>query len=313
SLINISESSLQFVRQMAHKKQIRLQANIDRSLKTCLSDERRLKQILINLLSNAIKFTPAGGEVGLNILDDSNREAIQFQVWDTGIGISDENMGQLFKPFVQLDSSLDRAHEGTGLGLSLVYRLTEMHGGSVSLESQVGVGSCFTVTLPKKPLLNPAELQKLARTDREQLHRAHFAPQSSTEEPLILLVEVNEASIESVLEYLPVWGYRLSVAHSGQEALQKAHKEQPDIILMGVQIPELDGLTAVRQLRNEEAFDNTPIVTLTALSMPGDRERCLEAGADEYISKPVQLRQLVTTINTLLAQSQLHTKEPGYE
>ncbi|MEZ4594270.1 MAG: ATP-binding protein [Chloroflexota bacterium] len=140
SLANVCESSLQFVRQMAHKKQIRLQANIDHSLKTCQSDERRLKQILINLLSNAVKFTPAGGEVGLNVMHEPDREAIQFQVWDTGIGISPEDMETLFKPFAQVDSSLARAHEGTGLGLSLVYRLTEMHGGSVSLESQVGVG-----------------------------------------------------------------------------------------------------------------------------------------------------------------------------
>lgn len=303
SLVSVCESSLQFVRQMAHKKQIRLQANIDHSLKTCQSDERRLKQILINLLSNAVKFTATGGEVGLNVMHDPDREALQFQVWDTGIGISSEDMEKLFKPFVQLDSSLARSHEGTGLGLSLVYRLTEMHGGSVSLDSQVGVGSCFTVTLPQNQQLDSAALQKQARQDRMQFTTAQLSKYPPGQEPLILLVEDNETNIETVLEYLPVWGYRLTVAHNGAEAIQRAHEELPNLILMDIQIPELDGLTAVRQLRREKAFQNTPIVALTALAMHGDRERCLEAGANEYLSKPIQLRQLVTLINDLLAES----------
>ncbi len=150
TLDTLCESSLQFVRQMAHKKQIKLQASIAHSLKTCQADERRLKQILINLLSNAVKFTPAQGEVGLNIFNDAAEGRVHFQVWDSGIGIAEEDIGKLFKPFVQLDSSLARQHEGTGLGLSLVHRLTKLHGGSVSVESQVGVGSCFTVMLPQK-------------------------------------------------------------------------------------------------------------------------------------------------------------------
>lgn len=300
SLLNVCESSLQFVRQTAYKKEIRLKADIDPKLKTCLSDERRLKQILINLLSNAVKFTPTGGEVGLNVLNDPEGDAIQFQVWDTGIGISTEDMDQLFQPFMQLDSSLARSHEGTGLGLSLVYRLTEMHGGSVSLESQVGVGSCFTITLPNTPQLNAAQLQALARKDRKKFAPKQLDNYAPGEEPLILLVEDNETSVKTVLEYLPVWGYRLAMAHSGTEALQRAQEVRPDIILMNIQIPELDGLTVIRQLRREAMFNNTPIVTLTALAMPGDRDRCLEAGANEYLSKPIQLRKLVTVVSDLL-------------
>lgn len=300
SLVNVCESSLQFVRQMAHKKDIRLQANIDPSIKTCLSDERRLKQILINLLSNAVKFTPVGGEVGLNVLNDLERDAIQFQVWDTGIGIATEVMDQLFKPFVQLDSSLARSHEGTGLGLSLVYRLTDMHGGSVSLESEVGVGSCFTVTLPQNPLVDFEQLQALAKSHSQQQSMQQLNKYPPGQEPLILLVEDNETNIETVLEYLPIWGYRFTVTHSGTEAIQRAYEERPDIILMDIQIPEMDGLTVIRQLRREKIFENTPIVALTALAMHGDRQRCLEAGANEYISKPIQLRKLVTIINDLL-------------
>ncbi|MCB9006115.1 MAG: response regulator [Ardenticatenaceae bacterium] len=310
SLATICESSLQFVRQMAHKKQIKLHANIDHSLKTCQADERRLKQILINLLSNAVKFTPAGGEVGINILNMPEREAVQFQIWDSGIGIPKKDMDRLFKPFVQLDSGLARSHEGTGLGLSLVYHLAEMHGGGVSLESQVGLGSCFSVTLPQNPQINTATIKEQARSALElfehQIEIKHYLP---NEGPLILLVEDNETNIETVSEYLYVWGYNLTVAQNGSEALRRAREEQPDLILIDVQIPEIDGLTVIHQLRQEKVFQDTPIVALTALAMNGDRERCLGAGANEYLSKPIQLRQLVMIINQLLTTPNMISEE----
>ncbi len=312
SLATLCESSLQFVRQMAHTKQIKLHAHIDSILTTYQGDERRLKQILINLLSNAVKFTPPEGEVGINILPDASRDAIQFQVWDTGIGIPTEAMKQLFKPFVQLDSSLSRSHEGTGLGLSLVYHLAELHGGSVSLESEVNVGSCFTVTLPQNLLIDSTSLQNQAKNDRKQYEMSHKMLDASGEEPLVLLVEDNKTNIETISEYLPVWGYQLTVANNGMEALVKAREEKPDLILMDIQIPEVDGLTAVRQLRQQKAFNQVPIIALTALAMDGDRERCLEAGANEYLSKPVQLRQLVALINKLLLASNKQ-EEPQIE
>ena len=303
----LCESSLQFVRQMAHKKQVKLQAHIDHKLKTCQADERRLKQVLINLLNNAVKFTPSGGEVGLNVSNDPKEETVQFQVWDTGIGISQEEMPQLFRPFVQLDSSLARSHEGTGLGLSLIYRLTEMHGGSISLESEIGVGSCFTVTLPQQPIVDSALLKEQAKTDWLKYGNllTSTLPTSPAKGPLILLVEDNETNVETFSDYLQIWGYRLMVARSGVEALACVDKELPNLILMDVQLPDMDGLTAVRQLRTIETFKEIPIIVLTALKMLGDEERCLAAGANEYLSKPVQLRQLVMSIDQLLTETQL--------
>jgi CheY-like chemotaxis protein len=204
----------------------------------------------------------------------------------------------LFKPFVQLDSSLERSHEGTGLGLSLVLRLTEMHGGSVSLESQVGVGSCFTVTLPHNPPTDSTKLFERARSNRALIKaKRQYSPGN---EPLILLVEDNITNIETVSKYLPIWGFRLTVSHNGTEALAKAREEKPDLILMDVQIPEMNDLTAVRQLRQEDEVKEIPIIALTALTIQGDRERCLEAGVDEYLSKPIQLRQLVQLIKQLI-------------
>jgi PAS domain S-box-containing protein len=311
AVAHLCESSLQFVRQAAHKKQIKLFADVDLALEVCQADERRLKQVLINLLSNAVKFTPVGGEVGLKAFSDAETETVQFQVWDTGIGIAPKDMEQLFKPFVQLDSSLARSHEGTGLGLSLVFRLTEMHGGSVTLDSEVGVGSRFTVTLPQRPFTHRQQSKELAEKDQQTYGpQLRDASSAAAHDQLILLVEDNEANIEIFAEYLQVWGYRVIVARSGSEALARAQEETPDLILMDVQLPEMDGLTAVCELRKTEAIKTIPIITLTALAMQGDKARCLAAGANVYLSKPVQLRQLVLTIDQLLAEQAAMPKEP---
>ncbi|VAW40068.1 hypothetical protein MNBD_CHLOROFLEXI01-4843, partial [hydrothermal vent metagenome] len=315
SLAHLSERALQFVRQMAHKKQVKLQSTVDPSLKTLLADERRLTQILINLLSNAVKFTHAGGEVGLNILQDAENETVQFQVWDTGVGIASEDMPRLFKPFAQLDSSLARLHEGTGLGLSLVYRLSEIHCGCVSLESQVGVGSCFTVTLPQRPCSNSDKLIAQAKTDRLNYEKqmSQGLKSSSIPSPLILLVEDNETNIETVSDYLSAWGFRLTIARSGIEALQQVEVEKPYLVLMDIQLSGIDGLTAVRHLRQRDAYKNIPIVALTSLAMRGDKERCLAAGANEYIYKPIPLRQLVMVIDRLLAEAEVVSEDKELE
>ena len=153
---SICRGSLQFVHQKAEKRQIKIHVDIAEDVqRTALpmwADERRLKQILVNLLSNAVKFTPQGGQVGLKAFYDSAGTSLCFDVWDTGIGIAPENLPLLFQPFAQLDSSLARHYNGTGLGLALVHRMAHMHGGKVEVESQLGVGSRFSVMLPCRPL-----------------------------------------------------------------------------------------------------------------------------------------------------------------
>ena len=144
SVDSLCESSLTFIKQQAQQKNIRLDYYIAPGLSEIEVDERRIRQVLVNLLSNAVKFTPDGGEVAT----DAEGEQLQLSVTDTGIGIAPENMDKLFKPFVQLDSSLSRRYAGTGLGLALVRRIVELQGGSITLDSEVGKGSCFTVTLP---------------------------------------------------------------------------------------------------------------------------------------------------------------------
>ena len=295
---SICQASLRLVKQMAQKKQLKLSLAYDSNVVMIEADGRRLKQILVNLLTNAVKFTPEGGEISLKVAGDPEREAVHFFVRDTGIGISEEGMGRLFQPFVQLDSSLSRRYDGTGLGLALVSRLTELLGGGVSVESVFGEGSCFTVSLPWRgalPDAGPNAADSSARVPRP----AVASPREGSQ-PLVLLAEDHEANITTFQEYLLIKGYRVIVARNGGEAVRRAREEMPDMILMDIQMPEVDGLEAIRIIRADASISNVPIIALTALAMPGDRERCMTAGASDYLSKPVSLRQLVTMIEAHL-------------
>jgi signal transduction histidine kinase len=144
----VCQASLRLIRESAQKKHQHVTSRVDPAVSTLLADERRLKQMLVNLLSNAVKFTPNHGRIGLEVIGHLDEQPVVFTVWDTGIGIADADRGRLFQPFVQLDSSLARHHAGTGLGLSLVARLADLHGGRVTLESSVGQGSRFCIVLP---------------------------------------------------------------------------------------------------------------------------------------------------------------------
>lgn len=296
---SVSQSSIRLVKQIAHKKRLRLSSTLDSAVTMLQADERRLKQILVNLLSNAVKFTPDGGSVGLDIVGVAEKEIVNFTVWDTGLGIAQEDLGRLFQPFVQLDSSLARQHAGTGLGLALVYRMTEMHGGSVLVDSELGVGSRFTVSLPWRV---PTEITTLE--SEAKLEEPNTPTPLSDQKPLILLAEDNEINISTLLDYLPARGYRVIVARDGNEAVQLAREESPDLILMDVQMPVMDGLEATKQIRDDVNLAKIPIIALTALAMRGDRERCLAAGMDDYLSKPVGMRDLIASIEKLRERRQ---------
>jgi CheY-like chemotaxis protein/anti-sigma regulatory factor (Ser/Thr protein kinase) len=269
-----------------------------------LADPRRLKQILINLLSNSVKFTPENGRVTLQVRTDLEQDRIQFTVTDTGIGIAPEDLGRLFQPFVQLDSTLNRQYEGTGLGLSLVQKLTDLHGGSVEVDSEIGRGSRFTIYLPLGP--ESTMLDEDTRLDNNPSARIQTEADSQFDGPAtrarILIAEDNAANILTIGDYLENHGYEIVVARDGIEALEKAESLSPDMILMDIQMPAMNGLEAIAKLRANPRFSSIPIIALTALAMPGDRERCLEAGASDYMSKPVSLRMLFRSIQTSLAQ-----------
>lgn len=294
----ICQASLQSIKLLSEQKRLAVNVNIDPAVSILAADGRRLKQILTNLLSNAARFTPNGGQIGLDVCGDITHEVIRFTVWDTGIGIASEAMEYLFEPFVQLDSGLSRAYAGTGLGLSLVRRLADMHGGSVILESSVGQGSRFTVALPWHP--GDRLTRNGGATGATLPTPPHPANSCPDPQPTILLAEDNELNIITITDYLQSQGYRVVVARNGIEAIERVRETRPNLILMDIQMPEMDGRQATRHIRADADLSTTPIIALTALTMPGDRERCLAAGADDYLSKPVSLDDLLQTIEAHL-------------
>ena len=306
----LCQSSLVFIKQQAFNKKIQLESLIPANLPTINLDERRIRQVLINLLNNAVKFTSNGGKISLQVsyiqvLDNvaiaqgCPCDTIEMSVIDTGIGIAPDQIKRLFQPFVQVESALNRSYNGTGLGLALVKRLVELHGGEVRLTSELGVGSCFTIALPITPFCESSIVPE--------------SPLPSTTEsilkiedvPLILLAEDNEENINLFATYLSLKGYRLVIAHNGYMAIDLAQKTHPDVILMDIQMPEMDGLEAIQRIRQIPELADTPIIALTALAMSGDRDRCIAVGANDYLSKPVSLKQLVQKINTYLTESYL--------
>ncbi|BFM40335.1 response regulator [Synechocystis sp. LKSZ1] len=306
SIESLCQSALTFIKQPALKKNIQLQTDIPSDLSDIWADEIRLRQVLLNLLTNAVKFTPEGGTVtlALSVLPPEKNEPayLRFAITDTGIGIAPENMVKLFKPFVQIDSALNRQYNGTGLGLALVKQIVELHGGHVGLVSELGAGSCFTVDLPYEPKPDSSpHAQDFSYANGTGRVIPETSPSLRPSAALILLVEDEPANVITISSYLEVKGYRLLCANDGREAIELALAHHPHLILMDIQMPGMDGLEAIRQIRQQEALQETPIIALTALAAEGDRERCLAAGADEYLSKPVRLKQLEKTIQAWLA------------
>jgi PAS domain S-box-containing protein len=308
----LCQSSLVFVKQPAHDKQIQLEVQLPPGFVQLAVDERRMRQVLINLLNNAVKFTPVGGRVTLRVTQlksETDGDGLELAVIDTGIGIASADQQKLFQPFIQLDSSLNRQYEGTGLGLTLVKQIVELHGGTISLESEIGQGSCFTVRLPHI-WCSLGENQVNQSIDSVLSPSPSLpAPESwSTPSALILLAEDNPDNISTFSNYLIAKGYQIVVAENGLEALaileggtpDRVSLVLPDLILMDIQMPKMDGLAAISHIRNKPEFDKIPIIALTALAMAGDRERCLAAGANEYLTKPVKLQELNRNIQQYL-------------
>ncbi len=291
-------ASLAFIHSQAVKKRIQVNTDIAPHLPILWLDERRMRQVLINLLNNAVKFTPEGGEITLTASMSSTSQRLHLAIRDNGIGIAEADQSRLFQPFVQIDSALNRQFTGTGLGLALVKRIVELHGGTVSLVSEVGVGSCFTLDLPLVYPSHPSSSSDLVTP----MTSSSLAPPIMSA-PLVLLAEDNEANILTISSYLAAKGYRLQTVSNGQEAVDAILADPPDIVLMDIQMPEMDGITAIQKIRYHPALAQLPIIALTALAMEGDRERCLQAGATDYLSKPVRLRELLDLIQTLLGSA----------
>ncbi|EFO79289.1 two-component hybrid sensor and regulator [Oscillochloris trichoides DG-6] len=265
------------------------------------ADILRVRQILINLLSNASKFTPRGGALGLEIHYDAQRKEVQFCIWDHGIGIAANQQNMLFQPFVQLDDRLARDQPGTGLGLALVRQLVTLHGGRIEVESRVGEGSRFRVFLPQHSPLPILE----TLSSHTGTPPSHSPPTPNT--AIHILLAEDEASVaDLLLEYLGYQGYSTNYVGRGNEVIESVHHLRPHLLLIDIQMPGMSGLDVIAHLRADPdpEIAQIPIIALTALAMAGDRERCLAAGADDYLSKPVRLEQLGATIRRVLNTTQ---------
>ena len=282
-------SALNMVRQMAAQKHLQLLEQYDARVQTIQADPLRFKQILVNLLSNAVKFTPEGGCVGVEVSGRPDEHAVTVTVWDTGIGIAAADLDRLFKPFVQIDNPMSQLYAGTGLGLALSQRLANQHGGEISVTTVPGAGSRFTVTLP----WHAADAAIRAETPSSAAARGLALP--STRElngasHKVLLAEDSEANIFAISAYLEMVNVPVLVARTGPEALEMAKSEHPDMILMDLNLPRLNGLEVIRHLRSSKEFENVPIVIISALS--DDSEHVRTSGADYFLSKPINLDKL---------------------
>ena len=298
---DLCQASLRFVMEQAQKQKINLKLVMDNQSVMLTADERRLKQILVNLLSNAVKFTPDGGSVSLETKCDLESESLMFSVRDTGIGIAPDDLKRLFSPFTQLDSKLSRQYSGTGLGLTLVMKLVELHGGSVAVESEIGKGSCFTIRIPCKGLdtlnqHNPSDTISLSEITTAETLRSNT--------PLILVADDNEINLITVTDYLRANNLRVIQARDGLEAVKMVREHIPSLVLMDIQMPLMDGLDAIAHLRADDQHSKLPIIALTSRAMVGDRERCIAVGANDYLSKPVNMKQLVKTIHNHLPKDE---------
>ncbi len=280
----LCQASLDAMTPIAACKEIQLIADLPDNLGTINADSKRLQQVFTNLLNNAIKFTPMGGQVRFSITPNPDKSSLCFSIQDTGIGLSDLAMENIFHRFFQVNNQFNRSQDGLGLGLAIAKQLVELHHGTIRVTSKLGKGSCFTVELPHNLIQFPEP--KITR------------PTKLKEPPYILIAEDDAATRSALINYLKRYGYRLEIAHDGEEALAQATQEKPALILMDIQMPVMDGLEAIRRLRQDKAFRDLPIIALTARTTAADKERCLQAGATSYMSKPVQLRSLLSLIQS---------------
>ncbi len=265
-----------------------------------LGDPLRLRQIFANLLSNAIKFTVKGHiRVTLDATPVADSEVrMRFSVEDTGIGIPAEKLPLIFEKFTQVDGSVSRKFGGTGLGLAITRKLVEMHQGEIGVESEPGKGSTFTVNLR---CTVPPPVKAYAKASRPGA-----AKESRDGAPArVLVVEDNQVNQKVVTTVLRKRGFTVELANNGVEALELLERDDAfRLVIMDVQMPVMDGLEATRRIRLNPKWQNLPILAMTAHAMNGDREKCLSAGMNGYISKPVHPAHLISVMDEYMTAAE---------
>jgi signal transduction histidine kinase/ActR/RegA family two-component response regulator len=292
------DEAMALLRVEAGRKHIELLCDLEEPNLQVLADRSKLKQILYNLLANAVKFTPEGGRVALR----SRRAAdvLTIAVADTGIGIREEDQDRIFEAFTQVDASYSRKYQGTGLGLTLVKEFVGLHGGRVSLESRLGQGSTFSFTIPNVPSEQAPPFERSGEPAGGPPGVPPGGMPAAGDGNLILVVEDNPSNLKLVSDLLKAHGYRVVESVTGEEALDALKFIHPDLILMDIQLPGMDGLDVARILRENPDTSGIPVVALTAHAMKGDEGRVRDAGCIGYIAKPIDTARFPSQVAAFL-------------
>jgi CheY-like chemotaxis protein len=324
----LCEGLLESFRPVAEQKQLKFEVNADSGLsRPVLTDEQRLRQILRNLLSNAFKFTDSGRVTLVASLPTpaqraalgpsaTNEDLIAFSVTDTGVGVAPDKLAQIFEAFQQADGTTSRRYGGTGLGLSISRQIAHLLGGTITVESEPGSGSTFTLVLPCQLLSveTPVSEEFEDHPVRERTGRGPIitapsladeggtVPDHGLQDRTILVVDDDIRNVFALTSALELHGATVLYADNGAQGLEivKAHPEI-DLILMDVMMPGMDGNETTTAIRGIPGRTKLPILFLTAKAMAGDREKSFAAGASDYITKPVNLDELVISMRRLLA------------
>jgi signal transduction histidine kinase/CheY-like chemotaxis protein len=285
----------------AQAKGVKLEVHVDpRAPRQVLGDGARVRQVIMNLVGNAVKFTSTGS-VTVRVAErtEPGVTGVRFEVVDTGIGIDPAIIDRMFEPFVQADGSTTRKYGGNGLGLSIAKELVDLMGGIIGGESELGKGSSFWFEVPLQTVATNA-----GQTARERAVMRDERP-ADPNAPIVLVVEDSPVNRLVAVRVLERCGYRVHVVNDGREALDALSTQVYDVVLMDCQMPEVDGYEATRELRLREQGGkrHTPVIAMTAHAMTGDRERCLEAGMDDYLAKPVRSQALVEVLERWTGES----------
>ncbi len=256
------------------------------------TDRTMLNQILMNLVSNAIKFTDCGKVVELRMEANPVTQVVKFSVADQGIGIPQDRQASIFEPFEQADNTITREYGGTGLGLTITLKLVKILGGEISLESEVGQGSTFTVTLPYQEVVGQSVASK---TESTVTGNYRF-----TKNNTVLLVEDNRVNQLVVTALFKRLGLTLHLANNGREGLERVETLKPDLVLMDIHMPEMDGLEATRRLRENDAYKDLPIIAMSADAFEEQQAEAKAAGMDDYTTKPIEFERLIQLLSYYL-------------
>ncbi|MGK7369402.1 MAG: hybrid sensor histidine kinase/response regulator transcription factor, partial [Candidatus Halalkalibacterium sp. M3_1C_030] len=306
NLVSFLKNLLFSFESLAESNQIQLNFYSSRSIITMVFDAQKMEQVFLNLFSNALKFTGKGGRIDVSV-DIPVSQLIEIRLKDTGIGIPEEQLPHVFDRFYQADQSVTRKHEGTGIGLSLVQELVELHEGSIRVVSEVGVGTEFVIQFPyvdadvqtKEEKELRAQVSSVAKDNKPPL--PDFESIMSDHDEIVLIVEDN-AEVRSFIREQLDDEYKIIEAANGVEGIKISQDSIPDLIITDLMMPEMDGYQFSKKIRSNEKTSHIPVIMLTARAGLDSKIEGLEVGIDAYLTKPYHIRELKTRVKTLIEQ-----------